>query len=114
MDKYIKIENLLGTMRFDFADGDTRIANRWNPYQDLNKKDIPEIQTYINEVMFKRFNTFTKIVQECNGSSYDNEKVLYDKTANFAYAIKLIPVRGVYNGYIYVYRMTDEKVKDIA
>lgn len=111
LQQYIKKENHLGTMRFDYADGETKIANRWNPYQDLSKEDIPEIQTYVNDVMFNRFNSFSKIVQECNGSGFTNEKVWYEETPNFIYAIKLIPVKGEYNGYIYVYRRPAEQIQ---
>lgn len=111
LQQYIKKENHLGTMRFDYADGETKIANRWSPYQDLSKKDIPEIQTYVNDIMFNRFNSFSKIIQECNGTSFNNEKILYEETLNFIYAIKLIPVKGEYNGYIYVYRKPAEQIQ---
>lgn len=95
-------ERHLGTMRFDFADGG--MCNKWFPYQTLSREDIELIQPKVNEIMFSTYNTFDKIVEECGGIGYNNEKVLYQNTEKYLYAIKLIPAMGAYNGYIYVYR----------
>ena len=95
-------EKHLGTMRFDYNDGG--ICNRWFPYQNLSKEDIEEIQPKVNEIMFDRFKTFGDVIKECCGESYDKTKLLEEETANFKYAIKLQPVKGDYNGYIFVYR----------
>lgn len=95
-------ERHLGTMRFDFADGS--MCNKWFPYQDLTKEDIASIQPQVNIIMFDTYNTFEKIIEKCGGTGYNYEKTLYEETDNFLYAIKLIPVTGAYNGYIYVYR----------
>ena len=95
-------ERHLGTMRFDFADGG--MCNKWFPYQTLSREDIELIQPKVNEIMFGTYNTFDKIVEECGGTGYNNEKVLYQNTEKYLYAIKLIPARGAYNGYIYIYR----------
>lgn len=95
-------EQLIGTMRFDFADGG--ISNTWFPYQDISEKDISLVQPKVNEIMFDKFNSYNKIIEECEGEGYDKEKLLEEDTEDFYYAIKLIPVKGVYNGYIYVYR----------
>ena len=62
--------------------------------------------------MFDRFNSFSKITQECNRASFNNEKILYEETSNFVYAIKLIPVRGEYNGYIFVYRKRENNIQE--
>lgn len=107
--KYINQENHLGTMRFDFADGDTCIANRWFSYQEFSNEEIPEIQGFCNEIMFDRFNTFNKVIEFCKGTGYDCEKVFYEETEHFAYAIKFIPVKGDYNGYIFVHRKNELK-----
>lgn len=95
-------ERHLGTMRFDFADGG--MCNKWFPYQTLSREDIELIQPKVNEIMFGTYNTFDKIVEECGGTGYNNEKVLYQNTEKYLYAIKLIPAMGAYNGYIYIYR----------
>lgn len=114
LQSYINKNNHLGTMRFDFADGEQSLANRWSPYQELSSNDISEIQAYVNDVMFNRFNTFSKITDECKGFSYSDEKNLYEETTNFVYAIKLIPVQGEYNGYIYVYKKINKIIKEIV
>lgn len=95
-------EQLIGTMRFDFADGG--LCNKWFPYQDLSEEDIKTIQKKVNEIMFDTYNTFDKIVEKCEGEGYDKETMLGEDEKEFFYAIKLIPVRLTYNGYIYVYR----------
>lgn len=100
--KTIKREEHLGTMRFDFADGS--ISNNWFPYEDLSEQDISLIQIKVNEIMFNTYNTFDKVVKECGGTGYNNEKIIHDEDNLFLYTIKLIPVQGIYNGYIYVYR----------
>lgn len=102
--KHATKDSHVGTMRFDFNDGETALANRWSPYQTLSQEDIAEIQPKVNEVMFDRFNSFTSILNECNGRGYNNEKTFYEETKSFVYGIKLIPVKGDYNGYIFVYR----------
>lgn len=102
IEKIIKKENHLGTMRFDFADGG--LCNRWFPYQDLSEEDVLIIQPKVNEIMFGTYNTFDKIVEKCGGIGYDYEKTIYDEEELYLYVIKLMPVKGIYNGYIYVYR----------
>ena len=104
MEKYIKRENLVGTMRFDFNDGESALANRWNPYLEITKEEIDEIQPKVNQIMFDMFNTFSSIIKECGGTGYNLTKTIYEETNNILYAIKLIPVKGDYNGYIFVYR----------
>lgn len=95
-------EKHVGTMRFDFNDGG--ICNRWFPYQDLSSENIAEIQPKVNEVMFDRFNSFQTVIERCKGTSYDNTTFIEEETNSFIYNIKLIPVKGDYNGYIFVYR----------
>lgn len=114
LQEFINKNNHLGTMRFDFANGEKAIANSWYSNQQLNITDVSEIQPYVNDVMFNRFNTFTKITDECKGFNYSDEKVLYEETTNFIYAIKLVPVQGEYNGYIYVYRKPEKISKKIV
>lgn len=107
MEKYINRDNLVGTMRFDFNDGDTALANRWNPYLEITKEEIREIQLKVNEIMFDKFNSLSSIIKECDGIGYEKTKVIYEDVDNFVYATKLIPVKGDYNGYIFVYRKVD-------
>lgn len=95
-------ERHIGTMRFDFADGD--MCNKWFPYQYLTKEDIAYIQHKVNDIMFNIYDTFDKIIAECGGTGYNYEKIVYQEEHDFLYAIKLIPVMGTYNGYIYIYR----------
>ena len=104
MKEYINKDNLVGTMRFDYNDGERALANRWNSYLEITKEEINEIQPKVNEIMFNRFNSFSSIIEECNGIGYEKTKTIYEEEENFVYAIKLIPVIGDYNGYIFVYR----------
>lgn len=104
MEKYINRNNLVGTMRFDFNDGEKALANRWNPYLEMSMEEIKEVQEKVNEIMFDMFNTFSSIIEECGGTGYEKTKTIYQDTDNILYAIKLIPVKGDYNGYIFVYR----------
>lgn len=104
MEKYIKRDKLVGTMRFDFNDGENALATRWNPYLEITKEEIKEIQPKINEIIFDKFNTFSSIIKECNGTGYEKTKVIYENADNFLYATKLIPVHGDYNGYVFIYR----------
>lgn len=101
--KYNK-ENLVGRMRFDFNDGENSLCNSWFPSQEITQEDINEIQPIVNNVMFDIFFSFSKIIEECNGEGYSNTKLLERETDHFDYCIKLIPVMGDYNGYIFVYR----------
>lgn len=97
-------DNHLGTMRFDYADGDTCVANTWFPYGSYSKEDISEFQEHCNEIIFKRFTSFSKIVSYCGGEGFLNETHFEEETDNYIYDIKLIPVKGEYNGYIFVHR----------
>lgn len=94
-------EKHVGTMRFDYNDGG--LCNRWFPYKDLSQEDINEIQPKVNKIMFDKYKTFDDIIKICNGTSYDDTKFIEESTDNFMYNIKLIPVKGDYNGYIFVY-----------
>lgn len=107
MKKYMKKENHVGSMRWDFADGETALANTWFPYQTLSKEDIAEIQPEINRIIFEKYNTFSSIIEECGGTSYDHLFIKHQESKHFVYAIKLIPVKGDYNGYVFVYRKDD-------
>lgn len=95
-------EKHVGTMRFDYNDGS--LCNRWFPYKDITQKEIDEIQPKVNEIMFDKFKEFKDVINVCNGTSYDDTKFIEERTDNFVYNIKLIPVKGDYNGYIFVYR----------
>lgn len=108
MEKYIKRENLVGTMRFDFNDGETALATKWNPYLELSKDEIEEIQPKVNNIMFDKFNSFSSIIEECDGMGYEKTKVIHEDVNNFVYATKLIPVKGDYNGYIFIYRKVNK------
>ena len=107
IEKYIHRDNLVGTMRFDFNDGERALANRWNPYLEITREEINQIQPIVNEIMFNTFNSFSSIIKECNGTGYEKTKTIYKDEDNFLFAIKLIPVQGDYNGYIFVYRKGD-------
>lgn len=112
MNKYVLDESThVGTMRFDFADGNC--ANRWFHMKDLDKGEIKEVQDYCNSIMFNRYNSLSKIVTYCEGNSYDEQKEFQEETENFVYAVKLIPVYREYNGYIFAFRKQNLQ-EDIA
>ena len=104
MEQYINRDNLVGTMRFDYNDGEKALANKWNAYLKLNRQEVDDIQLMVNHIMFNKFNSFSSIIKECEGIGYDKTKIVYQDTKNFLFATKLIPVKGDYNGYIFVYR----------
>ncbi|SDP73175.1 hypothetical protein [Clostridium gasigenes] len=106
--KYFEYDSkdLLGVMRFDFYDG--RLANQWNPRELVvelsNKKqiDLKKLQEDLNHIQFDLINTYEKVVELCEGTGYDNEKLLYIDFEIAKYVIKLIPVKDCYS-YIYTY-----------
>lgn len=104
MIKNIDKKYHIGTMVFDYADGEYSISNKWIPYQDLSQEGIEEIQKYVNDIMFNRFDSLSKIINYCGGEAYSYEKLFQEETSNYLYTIKLIPVTNTYNGYIYVYQ----------
>lgn len=97
---------LLGVMRFDFYDGS--LANQWNPRELItelkNKKqiDLKKLQQELNHIQFDLINNFTKVVELCGGTGYDNETLVYIEFEVAKYVIKLIPVKDSYS-YIYTY-----------
>lgn len=97
-------DKLVGRMRFDFYEGDSSLSNKWIPATEINDEEVKEITVKVNDIMFNRFNHYNKIVEKCGGEGYDKERIIEEETDNFYYAIKLIPVKVVYNGYIFVYR----------
>lgn len=97
-----KETTLLGIMRYDFTSGE--LSNKWIPHKDICEEDRISIQSKINIIMYNKYNTLKKIIEECGGTGYNKEKILYEESEKFLYAIKLIPVIDNYNGYIYVYR----------
>lgn len=97
-------DKLIGRMRFDFCNGPSCLSNSWYPVTEIDKEEINEVNSKVNEIMFNRFFNFNEIIKECGGEGHDKEKIIEEKTINFDYAIKLIPVEGTYNGYIFVYR----------
>lgn len=101
--KYDK-DKFIGKMIFDFYEGPKSLSNKWIPSTGLTADDIKEVTQKVNNIMFDRFNNYDKIVDECGGQGYDREKLIEEETDNFYYATKLIPVRLVVNGYIFVYR----------
>lgn len=105
MEKFMIQENHIGTMRWDFADSDVSLSNRWFSYKDTTGEEVSEIQSKVNDIIFNKFNTLSSIVGECKGNSIKDEKMLKPlETDNFVYGIKLIPVKGEYNGYVFVFR----------
>lgn len=94
----------IGTMRFDFADGDNNLCNKYFPYANITQEEIDEIQPMVNDIMFARFKSFDNIIEYCRGTGYDKTKSLTNYTENFEYVTKITPVRGDYNGHILITR----------
>ena len=88
--KYFEYDSkgLLGVMRFDFYDG--RLANQWNPRELVVELSNKKLQEDLNHIQFDLINTYEKVVELCESTGYDNEKLLYIDFEIVKYVIKLI------------------------
>ena len=107
-EKYFDYDSkeLLGVMRFDFYDG--KLSNQWNPKDliiELNNReeiDLRKLQKELNYIQFELIDNFNNLVDQCIGTGYDKEILVYIDLEVAKYVIKLIPVIDSYS-YIYVY-----------
>lgn len=95
----LKKENLIGFMRFDFADG--RLANSWvagdifNDYAKENKITI--LQDELNDILFNHLDTFEKVgdlvdATKCSFEFTANDtKFYYAETEKHVFFIRLMP-----------------------
>ena len=75
--------------------------------------DLRKLQQELNYIQFELIDNFNKVVELCNGTSYDKETLVYIELEEGKYVIKLIPVKDDYS-YIYTYKRQEEKVMDIV
>ena len=93
------LDELLGTMRFDFYDGE--LANKWNArslLKELNAKEKKELQKELNYIQFELIKSFDTVIKICE----EKEVLVYIDLDIAKYVIKLIPVRDEFS-YIYAY-----------
>lgn len=101
IDIDLPIQNKVGHLRCDFADG--RLSQNWFGQGLLNNNEIAEVSKKligINELI----PNYDFIVDLCGGEGLDKSANRFTASDNFIYWINFIPVMDSYHYYVHVYK----------